>query len=78
MSRRRVTAITVRILQQFRRDRRTLALLFGAPLIILGLLGYLLRGGVPCRQWASSTRTPVRLGSWSPARSSVRHRCQRD
>ncbi|MEO6797257.1 MAG: ABC transporter permease [Candidatus Dormibacter sp.] len=45
MSRRRVAAITVRILQQFRRDRRTLALLFGAPLIILGLLGYLLRGG---------------------------------
>ncbi|HEY8801930.1 MAG TPA: ABC transporter permease [Candidatus Dormibacteraeota bacterium] len=45
MSRRRVAAITVRILQQFRRDPRTLALLFGAPLIILGLLGYLLRGG---------------------------------
>src|SRR3989442_4018211 len=45
MSRRRVAAITRRLLQQFRRDRRTLALLFGAPLIILGLLGYLLRGG---------------------------------
>src|SRR2546425_3179731 len=45
MSGRRVAAITRRILQQFRRDRRTLGLLFGAPLIILGLLGYLLRGG---------------------------------
>ena len=38
-------AITVRLLQQFRRDHRTLALLFGAPLLILSLLGYLLRGG---------------------------------
>jgi len=45
MSRRRVAAITRRLLQQFRRDRRTLALLFGAPLVIMGLLGYLLRGG---------------------------------
>jgi len=45
MSRQRVVAITRRLLQQFRRDRRTLALLFLAPLLILGLLGYLLRGG---------------------------------
>jgi len=45
MSRRRVAAITRRLLQQFRRDRRTLALLFFAPLVILALLGYLLRGG---------------------------------
>jgi ABC-2 type transport system permease protein len=45
MSASRVHAITQRLLQQFRRDRRTLLLLFGAPLIILGLLGYLLRGG---------------------------------
>ena len=41
----RVRAVTRRILQQFRRDRRTLALLFVAPLVILALLGYLLRGG---------------------------------
>jgi ABC-2 type transport system permease protein len=40
----RVAAITRRLLQQFRRDRRTLALLFVAPLVILGLLGYLIRG----------------------------------
>src|SRR3989442_2846085 len=45
MNARRVAAITQRLLHQFRRDRRTLALLFGAPLVILGLLGYLLRGG---------------------------------
>jgi hypothetical protein len=40
----RVAAITRRLLQQFRHDRRTLALLFVAPLVILGLLGYLIRG----------------------------------
>ena len=45
MSRRRVLALTRRLLEQFRHDRRTLALLFGAPLVILALLGYLLRGG---------------------------------
>jgi len=40
----RIGAITKRLLQQFRRDRRTLALLFVAPIVILGLLGYLIRG----------------------------------
>ncbi len=45
MSPRRVRAITVRILSQFRHDRRTLALLFVAPLLILTLLDLLLRGG---------------------------------
>ncbi len=44
MSGHRVAAITSRLLHQFRRDRRTLALLFVAPLVILGLLGYLIRG----------------------------------
>ena len=44
MSGHRVAAITRRLLQQFRRDRRTLALLFVAPIVILGLLGYLIRG----------------------------------
>jgi ABC-2 type transport system permease protein len=41
----RVRAVTRRILSQFRHDRRTLGLLFIVPLVILGLLGYLLRGG---------------------------------
>ncbi len=45
MSGHRVAAITRRLLQQFRHDRRTLALLFVAPLVILSLLGYLIRGG---------------------------------
>src|SRR5207245_1921901 len=44
VSARRVRAITVRILAQFRHDRRTLALLFVAPIVILGLLDFLLRG----------------------------------
>ena len=41
----RVLAISARILQQFRRDRRTLALLFVAPLVMLGSFYFLLRGG---------------------------------
>ena len=41
MSGHRIAAITRRLLQGFRRDRRTLALLFVAPIVILGLLGYL-------------------------------------
>src|SRR2546421_3798576 len=45
MSLERVGAITQRILQQFGRAHRPLALLFGAPIVILALLGYLLRGG---------------------------------
>ena len=44
MSGRRVAAITRRLLEQFRRDRRTLALLFVAPIVILSLLGYMIRG----------------------------------
>ncbi len=45
MSGRRVLAITRRILLGFRRDRRTLALLFVAPIVILGLFYLLIRGG---------------------------------
>ncbi|GAC1504535.1 MAG: ABC transporter permease [Candidatus Dormibacteraceae bacterium] len=44
MSGHRIGAITRRLLQGFHRDRRTLALLFVAPIVILGLLGYLIRG----------------------------------
>ncbi|HSS93103.1 MAG TPA: ABC transporter permease [Candidatus Dormibacteraeota bacterium] len=44
MSAHRIGAITRRLLQQFRRDRRTLALLFVAPIVILALLGYMIRG----------------------------------
>jgi ABC-2 type transport system permease protein len=44
VSPRRIAAITRRLMQGFRHDRRTLALLFVAPIVILGLLGYLIRG----------------------------------
>ena len=44
MSGHRVAAITRRLLQGFRRDHRTIALLFVAPVVILALLGYLIRG----------------------------------
>src|SRR6059058_2213987 len=45
MSARRIRAIVRRLLQQFRHDRRTLALVFVAPIVIMSLLGYLIRGG---------------------------------
>jgi ABC-2 type transport system permease protein len=45
MSFARVAAVTRRVIQQFRRDHRTLALLFMVPLVILTLFWYLLRGG---------------------------------
>jgi len=45
MSAHRIGAVVRRILQQFRRDRRTLALLFVVPIVILGSFYYLLRGG---------------------------------
>ena len=44
MNRRRTMALTRRLLAQFRRDRRTLALLFVTPLVLLSLLDPLLRG----------------------------------
>lgn len=47
MSRRRIFAITVRLLTQFRRDRRTVALLLVAPIVLLSLFGYLIRGTAP-------------------------------
>ena len=41
MSGRRIAAVARRIVEQFRRDRRTLALLVGVPLLLLLLIGYL-------------------------------------
>ncbi len=52
MNVRRVAAVFVRIVSQFRRDKRTLALLFVAPLAIIALLGWVL---------SSSTSTTVRV-----------------
>jgi ABC-2 type transport system permease protein len=45
MSARRIRAIVQRLLHQFHRDRRTIALVFLAPIVIMSLLGYLIRGG---------------------------------
>ena len=45
MNGRRVMAVTRRVLEGFRRDRRTMGLLFGVPLVVLTLFWYLLRGG---------------------------------
>lgn len=42
MSLRRVLALTTRIVRQFARDRRTLVLLFGAPLLVMTLLNFVL------------------------------------
>jgi ABC-2 type transport system permease protein len=45
MSGQRVAAITRRILAQFRRDRRTVALLFIVPVLVTGLLGWIVSEG---------------------------------
>ena len=47
MNLRRTLAISRRIANQFRRDHRTLALMFVAPIVILGLLGWVIRGQTP-------------------------------
>ena len=54
MNLRRTLAISRRIANQFRRDERTLALMFVAPLVILGLLGWVIRD-----QGAPETRLAV-------------------
>jgi ABC-2 type transport system permease protein len=47
MSRRRIAAIARRIVQQFRRDRPSLGLVFVAPIVVLALLGWVLRDQSP-------------------------------
>jgi ABC-2 type transport system permease protein len=47
MSGRRIAAIARRIAQQFRRDRRSLALLIVAPIAVLALLGFVIRDQKP-------------------------------
>src|ERR1700682_2445822 len=61
MSGHRIRAITRRLLQGFRRDRRTLALLFVAPIVILALLGYLIRGSAssPAVGIANEDQSPL-------------------
>ena len=47
MNARRTAAIARRIAQFFRRDHRTLALMFVAPIVIMGLLGWVIRDQKP-------------------------------
>jgi ABC-2 type transport system permease protein len=63
MSGHRIGAITRRLLQGFRRDRRTLALLFVAPIVILGLLGYLMRGSSSAPEVGIANQDSGPLGS---------------
>lgn len=44
MNTQRIFAITTRIIRQVWRDRRTLALIFLVPIVVLSLLGYIYRG----------------------------------
>jgi len=54
MNPRRIAAVARRIAEGFRRDRRSLALLIVAPLLITALLGWVLRD-----QSAASTRLVI-------------------
>lgn len=65
MSLRRAGAVARRILQQFRHDPRTLVLLFIAPIVILGLFYFLLRGGgtLPAVDVVNRDPGPGQLGS---------------
>ncbi len=65
MSLQRAGAVARRILQQFRHDRRTLVLLFVAPILILGLFYFLLRGGstLPVVDVVNLDAAPGQLGT---------------
>ena len=54
MSLRRTFAISRRIADLFRRDHRTLALMFVAPIVIMALLGWVIRDQAP-----SDTRVAI-------------------
>jgi ABC-2 type transport system permease protein len=62
MTARRTLAIARRIAQQFRRDHRTMALLFVAPIAILALFGWVIRDQTP-----PPTRLAVVSGAGAPA-----------
>jgi ABC-2 type transport system permease protein len=66
MSARRVAAVFRRIVAQFRRDRRSLALLFVAPLAIIALLAWVLTS-----TQGTTTRVAVVNGSTNPAATAI-------
>jgi ABC-2 type transport system permease protein len=61
MNLRRTFAISRRIANAFKRDERSLALMFVAPIIVLGLLGWVIRG-----QGEPETRFAVVNGAGAP------------
>lgn len=63
MSLRRTAAITLRLLQQFRHDHRTLALLFVAPLVILGIFALLFTDGSEPARLGIGNRDPGAVGA---------------
>ena len=63
MSLHRTLAITRRLLSQFRHDRRTLGILFVAPLVILGLFALLFRSETPPAALGVVNRDPGPLGA---------------
>lgn len=58
MNARRTLAISRRIADLFRRDHRTLGLVFVAPIVIMGLLGWVIRDQAP---------SPTRLAAITPS-----------
>ena len=72
MSARRTLAIARRIAEFFRRDHRTLALMFVAPLVIMGLLGWVIRDQKPTTSTVAIVNILVPKSTRRPACSSTR------
>jgi ABC-2 type transport system permease protein len=64
MNLRRTWAISRRIADLFRRDHRTLALMFVAPIVIMALLGWVIRDQGPTRTDISVVNTAGELGDF--------------
>ena len=76
MSLRRTLAITGRLMRQFRHDRRTLAILFVTPLLVLALFAALFRTDAPVPS-VGVVAGDGSLPGRSPRRSSPRTRSTR-
>ena len=62
----RIIAIFLRIVQQFRRDRRTLALMFTVPVLVTLLVGYVVRSSEAALSVAVVEETVDPISSFSP------------
>jgi ABC-2 type transport system permease protein len=62
----RIAAIFLRIVQQFRRDRRTLALMFTVPVLVTLLVGYVVRSSEASLSVAVVEETSNPASSFSP------------